>query len=115
MKATWRSLVFAGLPVMACVASAGPPAIAQVVSSGYVSPGGLVGVGTHGYWSGFGYIDGRYSIPAPSTFIGVPVAPVYTRPHVIVSAPLVVRRPYGAVRPYAGYYWRHGYVRRVWR
>ena len=115
MKATLRSLVFAGLPVLACVASICPPAKAQVVSSGYVSPGGLVGVGTYGYWNGIGYLDGRYPILAPRTFVGAPVAPAYTRPHVIVGAPLVVRRPYVTVRPYAGYYSRHVYVRRVWR
>jgi hypothetical protein len=115
MKATWRSLVFAGVPVLACVACICPPAKAQVVSSGYVSPGGLVGVGPYGYWNGVGYLDARYPLLAPRTFVGVPVVRVYPRPPVIVAAPLVVRRPYVNVRPYAGYYWHHGYVRRVWR
>jgi hypothetical protein len=54
MKATLRSLAFAGLPILACMASYCPPAKAQVGSYGYVSPGGHVGVGSFDYWNGFG-------------------------------------------------------------
>jgi hypothetical protein len=114
MKATWRSLAFAGLPVLAFVASCCPSARAQVVSYGYLGPGGLVGVGNAGYWNGFGYVRSGYPTVAPRTFVAAPVAPVYVRPSVIVGRPLVVRRHYVEVRPYARYYSHHGYYRRVW-
>jgi hypothetical protein len=116
MKATWKSLAFAGLAAYACVASGCSPAKAQSLPFGYLGPAGSVGVttGNYGYWGGLGYYTAGYPVLAPRAYIAGPITPVYVRPPVILGGQVVVRRPYVAVRPYARYYPRPVYYRRVW-
>jgi hypothetical protein len=116
MKATWKSLVFAGVSVYACVASGCSPAKAQSLPFGYLGPAGpvVVTTGNYGYWGGLGYYRAGYPVLAPRVFIARPTTSAYVRPPVILGGQVVVRRPYLAVRPYARYYPRPVYYRRVW-
>ena len=117
MKANWKSLAFAGLGALACMALDLTQAQAQGVSFGYSVPGvsGGVTVGNYGYYGGGpyggGYYGGGYPILAPRAYIAGPVAPVVVRPPVFVGGPLIgpgpfVGRPFVRYRPYPGYYRR---------
>ncbi len=124
MKANWKSLAFAGLGALACMAFDCSRVQAQGISFGYSVPGvsGGMTVGNYGYYGGGplggGYYGGGYyggyPVLAPGAFVAGPVAPVLVRPPVYLGGPLVgpgpfVGRPFVRYRPYPVYY------RRGWR